>query len=151
MPALVNPQKWPTASSTLVSHQDKTADHTPPDAVVPITGCPIGHELLHKFHACIKALPRDVGIADDTHPLAAFSGDPTGCIDEDEDAWEKFDGPLNMLLQKPSDELQHLVHIGEKGLIGLCHLLEYLVTDHQVSGVLFEGKLRWLMDTIDKV
>jgi hypothetical protein len=96
-------------------------------------------------------LPRDVGIADETHPLAAFSGDPTGCIDKDKDAWERFDGPLNMLLQKPTDELQHLVCIGEKGLIGLCCLLEYLVTDHQVSHVLFEGKLGCLMDAIDRV
>jgi hypothetical protein len=46
-PALINPQQRPTVSSTLVSHQDKTVDHTPPDAVVPITGCPIGHKLLH--------------------------------------------------------------------------------------------------------
>ena len=47
-------------------------------------------------------------------------------------AWEKFDGPLNSLLQRPPDELRSLVHVGEKGLIGLCHFLEYLVQHHKL-------------------
>jgi hypothetical protein len=74
-----------------------------------------------------------------------------GCVGANEDAWEKFDGPLNSLLQKPPDELRHLVRIGPKGLIGLCRLLEYLVTYHQVTGYLFEGKLERLMHAIDEV
>jgi hypothetical protein len=114
-------------------------------------GCPIGCELLSKFHAHIEALPRDVGEAGERHPLTAFSGNPAGCVGEGEDAWEKFDGPLNTLLQKPPEELQDLVRVGERGLIGLCRLLEYLVTYHQVSRVLLEGKLQCLMDAIDKV
>jgi hypothetical protein len=68
----------------------------------------------------IEALSTDVGVADERHPLAAFAGNPAGCVDTGEDAWEKFDGPLNTLLQKPPEELQHLVRVGEKGLIGLC-------------------------------
>jgi len=107
--------------------------------------------LLQKFCAHIEALPHDIMEADENHPLAAFAGDPVGCIGENEDAWEKFDRPLNGLLQKPPNELQQLVQVGEKGLIGLCHLLEYLVTCHQVTGYLFEGKLEWLMWAIDEV
>jgi hypothetical protein len=99
----------------------------------------------------IEALSTDVGVADERHPLAAFAGNPAGCVDAGEDAWEKFDGPLNTLLQKPPEELQHLVRVGEKGLIGLCRLLKYLVTYHQVSGVLLEGKLERLMNAIDEV
>ncbi|KAF8233440.1 hypothetical protein L208DRAFT_1395682 [Tricholoma matsutake] len=57
--------------------------------------------LLHKFHMCVEALPPDVGEADLSHPLAVFLGDPVGCVGEDEDAWEIFDGPLNTLLQQP--------------------------------------------------
>jgi hypothetical protein len=116
-----------------------------------LLGCPIGHKLLCKFRMHIEALSTDVGVADERHPLAAFAGNPAGCVDADEDAWEKFDGPLNTLLQKPPEELQHLVRVGEKGLIGLCHLLKYLVTYHQVSGVLLEGKLERLINAIDKV
>ena len=57
----------------------------------------------------VEALSTDVGVANKRHPLAAFSGNPAGCVDAGKDAWEKFDGPLNTLLQKPSEELQHLV------------------------------------------
>jgi hypothetical protein len=77
--------------------------------------------------------------------------DPVGCVGEGEDAWEKFDGPLNGLLQKPPNELRNLVRVGEKGLIGLCRFLEYLVTHHQITGYLFEGKLEQLMLGIDDV
>jgi hypothetical protein len=122
-------------------------------AYVPptLSGCPVGIELLHKFRARINALLIDVGEADKDHPLAAFSGDPVGCVGEDEDAWEKFDGPLNTLLQRPPGELQQLVRVGERGLIGLYRLLEYLVTSHQLTGYLFEGKLERLMHAIDEV
>jgi hypothetical protein len=90
-------------------------------------------------------------MADDDHPLAMFAGDPTGCVKEGEDAWEKFDGPLNTLLQKPPHELQNLVRVGEKGLKGLCHFLEYLIMHHQVSGNLLEGKIDRLMQAMNEV
>ena len=47
----------------------------------------------------VEVLPPDVGEANLNHPLVVFLGDPVGCVGEDEDAWEKFDGPLNRLLQ----------------------------------------------------
>jgi hypothetical protein len=90
-------------------------------------------------------------VADDEHPLATFAGDPTECVEEGEDAWEKFDRPLNTLLQKSPEELQNLVRIGEKGLKGLCCFLEYLVVHHQVSGNLLEGKIDRLMQAMNKV
>ena len=63
--------------------------------------CAIGCALLRKFRVQIEALPTSVGIADESHPLAVFSGNPVGCVGKDEDAWEKFNGPLNTLLQRP--------------------------------------------------
>ena len=122
-----------------------------PPAGPASSGCPIGVALLRKFRARIEGLPQDVGKADENHPLAAFAADPVGCVEEDEDAWEKFDGPLNSLLQKPPDELRDLVRVGETGLIGLCHFLEYLILRHNVSGYLLEGKLDRLMCAIDEV
>jgi hypothetical protein len=92
-----------------------------------------------------------VGEADDEHPLASFAGDPTGCVKEGEDAWEKFDGPLNTLLQNSPHELQNLVRVGEKGLNGLCRFLEYLVTHHNVSGYLLEGNITRLMQAMSEV
>lgn len=64
----------------------------------------------------MEALPASVGEADEYHPLAVFSGNPVGCVGEGEDAWEKFDRPLNMLLQRPPEKLQDLVQVGERGL-----------------------------------
>jgi hypothetical protein len=116
-----------------------------------LSRCPVGVALIQKFWMRIEQLPQDVGEADENHPLAAFAGDPMGCIEENEDAWEKFDGPLNTLLQKSADELWYLVWVGERGLVGLCHLLEYLVMHHHVSGHLLEGKLDQLMNAIDTV
>lgn len=116
-----------------------------------LTGCPLGVALLRKFRARVEGLPQEVGQADENHPLAPFSGDPVGCVMDGEDAWEKFDGPLNTILQRPPEELRDLVRIGEKGLIGLCRLLEYLVMHHQLTGHLFEGKLERLICAIDKV
>jgi hypothetical protein len=116
-----------------------------------LSGCPIGVALLRNFRARIEGLPQELGEADASHPLAAFAGDPVGCVEEGEDTWEKYDGPLNCLLQKPADELRQLVRVGEMGLIGLCRFLEYLVQHHQISGYLIEGKLERLMRAIDEV
>lgn len=107
--------------------------------------------LLCKFCAHIEGLPQNVDKVDASHPLVAYANDPTGCVEEGKDAWEKFNGPLNCLLQKPPNELQYLVCRGEKGLIGLCQFLEYLVQHHGISGCLIEGKLEWLMQAINEV
>jgi hypothetical protein len=77
---------------------------------------------------CIEGLLQNVGEANANHPLAAYACDSTGCVEEDKDTWEKFDRPLNSLLQKPPDKLQYLIHVGEKGIIGLCCFLEYFVS-----------------------
>jgi hypothetical protein len=116
-----------------------------------MTGGPIGIEILQRLRARIESLPPDVGVADESHPLAAFAGDPEGCVIDGEDAWEKFDGPLNTLLQRPPEELHYLVRVGEHGLEGLCRLLEYLVISHNISTVLLEGKVERLMRAIDEV
>jgi hypothetical protein len=55
---------------------------------------PVGVTLLCKFRTRIEGLPQGIGEADESHPLAAFTFNPVGCIEEDEDAWEKFNGPL---------------------------------------------------------
>jgi hypothetical protein len=149
--APVQPHRWPTVvSRTLTPRSEGGSSRSPPLSRIT-TGCPIGIELLHKLRTRIESLPPAVGVADENHPLAAFAGDPEGCIADGEDAWETMDGPLNGLLQKPPEELQNLVRVGEKGLIGLCRLLEYLVTSHNVSGVLLEGKVGRLMQAIDEV
>ena len=152
MPATVTAPPLVRPTATASTSVNCTHNHPYHDeASTPLSGCPVGIALLQNFRARIEGLPCSVGEAGDDHPLAEFAGDPVGCVGDDEDAWEKFDGPLNGLLQKPSNELRNLVRVGEKGLIGLCRLLEYLVMHHQLSGYLFEGKLERLMLAIDDV
>lgn len=146
-PPLVHPTIPASSLMTTSASVNNSHVHRSPT----LLGCPVGVALLQKFRARIEGLPLDVGEADHHHPLAAFAGDPVGCVGDGEDAWEKYDGPLNCLLQKPPDELQNLVQVGENGLIGLCCFLEYLVAHHQLSGYLIEGKLERLMAAIDKV
>jgi hypothetical protein len=152
-PPLIHPTTLAPVSSSATASMTRSVNpvHDGSHKASTLSGCPVGIALLQKFRARIEGLPSNVGEADDNHPLAGFAGDPVGCVMDDEDAWEKFDGPLNGLLQKPPNELQNLVRVGEKGLIGLCRLLEYLVTHHQLSGYLFEGKLERLMLAIDDV
>lgn len=147
VPTLVQSHTYPpNLSTTLASPLEGCPSPVPIKA-----SCPIGVKLLQKLRSRIESLPLDVGVADETHPLAAFAEDPEGCVMDDEDAWEKFDGPLNTLLQKPPEELRYLVRVGHYGLIGLCRLLEYLVISHNVSGILLEGKVGRLMRAIDEV
>ena len=118
----------------------------------PVPGCPFALQLLASLHKRIKSLPKDTkeaGTSD--HPLAIFSSDPTGCVEDGEDAWEKWDGPLNTLLQKDPEELNRLVVVRQRGLGGLHRFLTYLVSEHGIQGGLLEGKLERLFAAIDRV
>ena len=55
----------------------------------PVPGCPFALQLLVSLHKRIKSLPKDTKEAGTDHPLAIFSSDPTGCVEDGEDAWEK--------------------------------------------------------------
>jgi hypothetical protein len=89
----------------------------------PTSSTPVPTVVLSELSSCkfwwarrIEALPADIGEASDDHPLATFTSDPVGYIGEHEDAWDIFDGPLNTLLQRPLNELQHPVLVGGNGL-----------------------------------
>jgi len=103
-----------------------------------LSGCPVGVALLRKFRTRIEGLPQDVGEADANHPLAAFAGDPVGCVEEDEDAWEKFDVPEH-LTSKARGRASAVGLSSEMGLIGLCRFLEYLVQHHRITGIYSKG------------
>lgn len=115
--------------------------------------CPIGMACLAKLRARIIDIDANLTIpeAGETHELAAFSGDPTGCVPDGEDAWETWDGPLNTLLQREPSDLRKLIVRGEKGLAGLHQFLLYLVTNHGIQGALIEGKIDRLIAAMDEV
>lgn len=133
-----------------ISHPVKLKSTTN-DNSKPVHGCPLAIQLLDSFQKRIDALPKGIKDAGIDHPLAGFSGNPTGCVESGEDAWEKWDGPLNTLLQKTPDELDSLVVVGERGLGGLHRFLLYLVSEHGIQGALLEGKMERLFSVINRV
>ena len=109
-----------------------------------ICGCPFALQLLASLYKRIKPLPKNTKEAGPDRPLAGFSSDPIGCVEDGEDAWEKWDGPLNTLLQKDPEELNGLVVVGQRGLGGFYRFLSYLVSEHGIQGSLLEGKMEHL-------
>lgn len=122
-----------------------------PHTSKPTRGCPIALQLLASLKQRIDSLPSNTKEASDDHPLVRFSGDPVGSVEDGEDAWEKWDSPLNTLLQKDPEELDKLVVIGPRGLAGFHRFLSYLVSEHGVQGCLLEGKMERLFSAIDRV
>jgi hypothetical protein len=122
-----------------------------PHTSKPTRGCPIALQLLASLKQRIDSLPRNTKEASGDHPLARFSGDPVGSVEDGEDAWEKWDSPLNTLLQKDPEELDKLVVIGPRGLAGFHCFLSYLVSEHGVQGCLLEDKMERLFSAIDRV
>jgi len=113
--------------------------------------CHLALKILDRFHSKIEGLPETIPEASTSHAVAVFSFNPVGCVDAGEDAWEKWDGPLNRLLQRDPEQLHDLVVQGERGLIGLHNFLHYLVTMHGVNGVLIEMKVERLLNAIEEV
>ena len=146
-----SPIQATSISETSETSRNHVTPIAPPTPLHGVKRCPIAIGLLAEFRTKIQGLPPEVGKADDNHPLARFSGDPIGCVEDGIDAWEQFDGPLNTVLQTSTEGLRELVHIGEKGLIGLHRLLEYLVNYHGIQGALIEMKLQRLMQAMDDV
>jgi len=115
--------------------------HPLPATSSQLPACNVGLQILEQFRMKIEELPQNVPEALDGHPVAAFLFNPVGCVGDGEDAWEKWDGPLDTLLQRDPEQLRELVVRGEKGLTGLHNFLHYLVTIHGVKGVLIEMKI----------
>ncbi|KDR66758.1 hypothetical protein GALMADRAFT_1359327 [Galerina marginata CBS 339.88] len=134
-----------SSSSTHVSQGPALSSSAAP------VGCPVAIACLNKLRERIDTLDDSIEEAGLDHPLAGFSGDPRGCVLDGEDAWEKWDGPLNTILQKEPEDLRKLVVRGQRGLAGLHGFLHYLVLHHGIQGALIEGKVERLLSAMDDV
>ena len=117
----------------------------------PKIACPTALKLLNRFWIRIQQLPESIEVADNDCPLAHFSGTFDGSVGPGQDAWEVWNGLLDTELQKSPEELVNLVKRGEKGLMAVYNLLEYLASSHSIPGALLEGKIERLMQAIDSV
>jgi len=103
---------------------------------------------LANVYTHIQTIPTTVPEASIDHPFAQFSGNLSSCIPNGEDFGKPWDGPLNTILQKGPEDLKKLVARGDHGLLAFHRFLLYLVTEHNVNSVLFEGKIDRLIKAI---
>jgi len=99
----------------------------------------------------LQTIPTTIPEASIDHQFAQFAGDLSSCVPNGKDAWETWDGPLNTILQKGTENLKKLVARGDHGLLAFHRFLLYLVTEHNVNSVLFEGKIDRLIKAIQAV
>ena len=71
-------------------------------------------------------------------------------ITADVDVWETWDQRLNVLILHNISDIYPLITQGKFGLIRLVQLLEHLVRDRKVDKGLLDGKLRHIIDSIDR-
>jgi hypothetical protein len=101
----------------------------------------------------VESLPTRIPLARKDHALASFSRPPkdlTKSITDDQDVWEEWDQKLNVLLPHNIDELKRLVVQGQYGLIGFVQFMEHLVHDRKVDEGLLDGKVRRLIEAINR-
>ena len=125
---------------------------------VLLPACPISstanlNPVFQMLHEKVKKLPKCIPLVNKTHLLTSYSSsskDLMKDIANDADIWEVWDQKLNMLLPYKIDDIKPLVIHGKSGLVGLVALLEHLVQDHGVDAGLLEGKVKHLVEAIDR-
>ncbi|KAJ7589690.1 hypothetical protein C8J56DRAFT_1025807 [Mycena floridula] len=105
----------------IIAIQSQIPDQPAPEPL-PIIVCADAIRILLALKSKITALPNSVPLADETHPFAAYSGDPFKYVE---------DGDLT--------KLAAAVVRGPKGLIALLRLVAHLVKIHGIKGALLEG------------
>jgi hypothetical protein len=124
---------------------------------VGASSCPIATRLLRNLHEKIGGISEGVPLADESHPLAGFSGDPASCVSPDLDDWEDILNPMmhrafgyasSVATQNP-DILKDLARRGDHGLDGFCRFIEYFVKSRGLQGGLLESKVELLIAAIN--
>ena len=124
----------------------------------PLPAHPISSEVklgpvLQTLREKVKKLPKHVPITKKTHPLSSYSTPPQNLMKDianNAEIWETWDQKLNVLLPHKIDNIKPLVAHGKFRLVGLVSLLEHLVQDCGVDARLLEGKVKRLIEAIDR-
>jgi len=150
-PARVHGMASSGTQSALHSPSKSTSPSPPTQNLRHPTAPPSNIPCLTNLYTHIQTIPTTVPEAGTDHPFAQFAGDLSSCVPDGEDAWETWDRPLNTILQKGPEDLKKLVARGDRGLLAFHRFLLYLVTEHNVNSVLFEGKIDRLVKAIQAV
>jgi hypothetical protein len=102
-----------------------------------------------------RKLPLAIPDADETNPLAAFSGDPASYVGADveaEELWERlssiFHGAFDYGGSPESRE--RMIQPGPQGIGGFCRFLEYFV-QRGLQGAMIELKVEQVLEALDSV
>jgi hypothetical protein len=100
-------------------------------------------------------IPHTIPLADENHPLAIFSGNPTDHINANLDDWEDI---LNPMIHRAfgygatvesEQVLAGLGRRGQYGLDGFYQFMDYFVVHRGLQGGLLEGKVNILLAVIN--
>ncbi|KAJ7927902.1 hypothetical protein B0H13DRAFT_2552011 [Mycena leptocephala] len=157
-PALINS----SSISTRVAKSPATVTAKTSAAPIHIVPSPISNpssgrliELIHQLRTGARKLPLAIPDADETNPLAAFSGDPASYVGADveaEELWERlssiFHGAFDYGGSPESRE--RMIQPGPQGIGGFCRFLEYFV-QRGLQGAMVELKAEQVLEALDSV
>jgi len=119
------------------------------------TPTPRVSSVLDKLQHLIENLPDSVPEAGDNDKLAIFGGNPKDFDDERLDPDGLWEEVLNPLLKSrlgwgTEGNMDVIIRKGKKGVEGLATFVKYFMEERGVSNGLFEGKLTYLLSSLEK-
>ncbi len=110
---------------------------------------------LNKLQHLIENIPDNVPEAGDNDKLAIFGGNPKDFDDERLDPDGLWEEVLNPLLKSRlgwgmEGNMDDIIRSGKKGVEGLVTFVKYFIEERGVSDALFEGKLTYLLSSLQK-
>ncbi|KAJ7444180.1 hypothetical protein FB451DRAFT_1149358 [Mycena latifolia] len=138
------PITGPTSAAPAV-----TASHSP-------AASPRLIDLIHQLRYNCRRLPLAIPEADDTNPLASFSGNPASYVGKDVPAdalWEEL-SPFFHAAFDYGQDLEHrerMIETGPHGLGGFLRFLEYFVFERGLRGAMVELKVEQVLEALKLV
>ena len=116
---------------------------------------PVIDNFLEKLVNLIRLLPDTIPEATDYDKLAVFAGNPRDFDNPDLDADDLWEEVLNKVLKSAlgwgeEENMDDVIRRGRKGLDGLTNFVKFFVVKRGVQMSLFEGKLAWLVTTLEQ-
>ncbi|KAJ7092187.1 hypothetical protein C8R44DRAFT_554520, partial [Mycena epipterygia] len=113
-------------------------------------------ELIGKLRAEARRLPISIPEADDTNPLAVFSGIPASYAPEKINAdglWEVLAPTFHAAFDYGAgpDTRERMVQTGPHGLGGFCRFLEYFVVERGLRGGMVQLKIEQVLEAVQTV
>ena len=119
-------------------------------------GCTLGWKLIDELRMAAENMGPDIPTARADDEISGFgrAQAEAQCAGvADDEIWETVNPGLDRLLGfgRSSDDVALAVRGGEMGVKGFCDYLSYLVEEKGIGGGLLEGKVKVLIDALNKL